>query len=178
MTVKEFIIMNDIIANVEDIQQALGGLKKPSVLGGVRVPDSLDDITMGQLMQLQGITNAAECVYVPCAVILDLNEKQVNECRLESVLAFCRWTADEVTKINELFGSASVEPTAEETKAGVERMSFGVFGLLDYYATRMGITDHTQVESVPWVRVLKVMQMDAEKIKFERRLQTIYAMKK
>jgi len=45
----------------------------------------------------------------------------------------------------------------------VDKLSFGLFGLVDYYATRMGITDHEQVESVPWVRVYKCLDMDAEK---------------
>ncbi len=37
-----------------------------------------------------------------------------------------------------------------------------------------GITDHEQVESVPWVRVYKCLDMDAEKIRYERRLREIY----
>ena len=52
-------------------------------------------------------------------------------------------------------------------------MNFGLFGLLDYYAQRMGITDHEEVERVPWIRVYKCLDMDAERTRFERRLRNI-----
>ena len=37
----------------------------------------------------------------------------------------------------------------------------------------MGITDHEEVERVPWIRVYKCLDMDAERTRFERRLRNI-----
>ncbi len=44
----------------------------------------------------------------------------------------------EVERITKLFETTSVVPTPEERRAGVDKLSFGLFGLVDYYATRMG----------------------------------------
>jgi hypothetical protein len=38
----------------------------------------------------------------------------------------------------------------------------------------MGVTNHDDVERVPWVRVYKCMQMDAETEAFNRRLNDVY----
>ena len=81
-------------------------------------------------------------------------------------------------RINKLFASTSVPPTAEEQQAGADSLNFGPFGLLDYYALRMGITDHEAVEYVPWVRVYKCLDMDAMKMRYERRLRKILESKK
>ena len=98
----------------------------------------------------------------------------MTKVEVEAVLGFSSWVTKEVERITKLFETTSVAPTPEEKRAGVDQLSFGLFGLVDYYATRMGITDHEQVESVPWIRVYKCLDMDAEKIRYERRLRKIY----
>lgn len=174
MTVKEFLILYEVAANVSQIVEQIKNLPKPDFVAGVRVPESLNDLTIGQLMELQSIRNGTDCIMVPCRVVLGLSVRKVNKCEASNVLAFSTWVTKEVERITKLFESTSVAPTKEERRAGVNKLSFGLFGLVDYYATRMGITDHEQVESVPWVRVYKCLDMDAEKIRYERRLREIY----
>ena len=99
---------------------------------------------------------------------------KIEKCGVADILGFSTWVTREVERITKLFETTSVVPTPEERRAGVDKLSFGLFGLVDYYATRMGITAHEQVESVPWVRVYKCLDMDAEKIRYERRLREIY----
>lgn len=174
MTVKEFLILIDVASNSAGLLEQIKALPKPSFIGGIPVPDSLNDLTIGQLMELQSITETSDCLFVPCHVLLGLSHDKLKGCKAEEVLALSTWVAKEVDRISKLFESTSIEPTQEEKRAGVEKLSFGLFGLIDYYALRMGITDHEQVESVPWVRVYKCLDMDAEKLRYERRLRVIY----
>ena len=77
-------------------------------------------------------------------------------------------------KINKLFDSVKSKPTKEEERAGIENLKFGVFGLIDWYALRMGITDHEEVTKVTWGRVYKCLEMDNKKRDFEKRLAEVY----
>ena len=65
------------------------------------------------------------------------------------------------------------KPTAKEKQAGVEKLQFGLFGILDWYAKRMGITDHDDVLTVPWLRIYKCMDMDNKVEQYQRRLNDI-----
>lgn len=174
MTVKEFLILSEVAANPEEVKAQIEALPKPDFICGMYVPETLNDATMGQLIELQSVSTVADCLFVPCMVLLGLSKEKVSECRAEDVIGFSSWVAKEVDRINKLFESTSVEPTSEEKRAGIEQLKFGMFGLLDYFAVRMGITDHEDVERVPWVRVYKCLDMDAEKIRYERRLREVY----
>lgn len=174
MTVKEFLILGAIASNRRELMEQIHKLPKPAAIAGVKTSDSLNDLTMGKLMELQSVSNDADCLMVPCRVLLGLTSDKVEQCEAVDVLGFSQWVAGEVKRIAKLFESTSVTPTPEEIRAGVDKLSFGLFGLVDYYATRMGITDHEQVEHVPWVRVYKCLDMDAKKIRYERRLRKIY----
>ena len=168
MTVKEFLILSDVASNAAELLEQIGKLPKPDFVAGVRVPETLNDLTIGQLMELQSVRNVIDCIMVPCRVVLGLPIDKIEKYEAADILGFSTWV------ITKLFETTSVAPTPEERRAGVDKLSFGLFGLVDYYATRMGITDHEQVESVLWVRVYKCLDMDAEKIRYERRLREIY----
>ena len=117
-------------------------------------------------------------ILVPCRVLLGLDERKVMRSEAYDVLAFVFWAAREVERINKLFASTNVPPTPEEKQAGADKMNFGMFGLIDYYAQRMGITDHEAVEYVPWVRVYKCLDMDAQRIRMDRRLRKVLERRK
>lgn len=76
-------------------------------------------------------------------------------------------------KISKLFAKAKGTPTEREKKAGIDKLSFGLFGLLDWYALRMGITNHDDVLPVPWMRVYKCLDMDEKKALFNKKLQEV-----
>ena len=178
MTIKEFLILAEVASNTDEVLSNMKSLGKPEYVGGRKVPGDLNGITMGQLAELQNLSSVFDCVYNPCSVLFGMDTKEVSGCEVREVLALAVWVAKEVERISKLFASTSVPPTPEETQAGVKELSFGMFGLMDYYALRMGITDHAEVERVPWVRVYKCMEMDAAKIRYERRLREIYSKKK
>ena len=173
MTTREFIILSE--CTKEDMQAKLSRLQRPSFVCGRRVPENLHSLTLGELFRLQAIQSEEEAITVPCEVILKLEARDVMRADASEVFGFVMWVAEEMKKINQLFERTRVPPTKEEKQAGIENLNFGAFGIIDWYALRMGITDHEAVEHVPWMRVYKCLEMDAERTKYEKRLREVYA---
>lgn len=173
MTVKEFLILSDISFSQEEITSQMEKLPRPIKVGDVATPDTLNDLTFGQLIKLQSIATPMDVILMPCRELLELKDDEIMNSNAEQVIGFSMWAAKEVQRINKLFASTSIQPTPEEIRAGIEQLQFGIFGLIDHYATRMGIADHEEVENVPWVRVYKCLDIDAKRGAFQRRLQKI-----
>lgn len=174
MTLREFTVLSQHAVNRHELMMKLERLVKPTYLSGKRVPDSLNDITIGQLLMLQYMSTDADFMLKPASIIMDIQEEVLLKEQAEKVIGFSYWVAKEVERINELFKNTSISPTPEEKQAGVERLNFGSFGIIDWFAQRMGITDHSEVENVPWVRIYKCLDMDAKRFVYERRLREIY----
>lgn len=175
MTVKEFLIKSDVCRDQEGLREQIESLPKPEFIGSKRTPSDLNDITMGQLIMLQSMETSKNVAIIPCKVLLDMEDKEILYAKAEIILGFSMWVITEVERINKLFASTSVKPTKEEKEAGISKLSFGMFGMIDHYAQRMGITNHEEVERVPWIRIYKCLDIDSEKAKFQRRLQNVYA---
>lgn len=178
MTLQEFLVLDGIVRNTSEVQEQIKNLPKPYSVGGVKTPDSLNDITIGELMELQSAENERELILKCCTILLSLDERNALKSQANDVLGFSVWVSKELERIAKLFQSTTIPPTPEEKQAGVDSLNFGMFGILDYYALRMGITDHEEVEKVKWIRVYKCLDMDAKKARYEKRLRTIYAKKK
>ena len=157
------------------MQAKLNRLQRPSSVYGRSVPTNLYSLTIGELFALQAIKTEEDAIWTPCKVILNLEENDVMKADAEEVFGFIVWVAKEMEKINKLFERTKIPPTKEEKQAGVEQLNFGAFGILDWYAQRMGITDHEAVEYVPWMRVYKCLEMDAQRTMYEKRLRDVYA---
>lgn len=71
MTVKEFIKISDLVQNMTVLQQRLESLPKPYRVGKVKTMSTLNDLSLGELMQLQVIGTTREFLFVPCKVLLD-----------------------------------------------------------------------------------------------------------
>lgn len=149
-------------------------LSKPRYVGDKIVPNDLNDLTFGQVVELQGIQEVNSMFIVPLRVILGMSTDEVMQSSATEVVRFAAWAAREMERINKLFASTNRKPTDKERKAGIESLRFGIFGTVDYYAQRMGIKDHEEVMSVPWMRVYKCLQIDSEKAKYELRLRKVY----
>ncbi len=140
------------------------------------VPQNLQDVTFGVLTRLQ--TSAKEDDYfATCcelvSVLTDVPAKKVAKCRAVDVIGVVNMVQSEMTRIGKLFNSLNVEHTSDEIRAGIERLEFGVFGLIDWYAKRMGIVDHEEVFNTPWQRVFQCMRIDHENNEFEKRYRNI-----
>ena len=173
MKTRDFLILSKYTK--DDMQAKIGRLEKPLKVGKVNVPPDLNSLTIGELLRLQAIRTEEDMIAVPCEVILGMGIEKVMDSDASEVFGFIVWVSKEMEKINKLFERAKIPPTKEEKQAGVEQLNFGAFGILDWYARRMGIVDHEWVEHVPWIRVYKCLDMDARQSQYERRLREVYA---
>ena len=148
---------------------------RPRFVGKVEVPTTLNELTIGQIIELSELKDDNESLYKICEIVLGMERKAVRNARAVDVVRFIGWVYDEVERINKLFSKTDNKPTAREQRAGIERLRFGLFGLLDWYAVRMGITNPDDVLPVPWMRIYKCMQMDNEKRAYEIRLNKVAA---
>ena len=58
---------------------------------------------------------------------------------------------------------------ALDRQAGVEKLNFGFFSIIDTYSQRQHISDPDEVLNVQWVKVWQSLLKDAEFYKFQRR---------
>lgn len=145
---------------------------RPSFIGRHEVPQDLNHLTIGQLMNL-GMLADDDMIYGICSIILKLERDDVNRARAVDVVRFAGWVMSEVKRINKLFESTNVKPTQQQVRAGINNLRFGLFGVLDWYALRMGYQDHEKVADVPWINIYKCMDMDAKKALYERKYQEV-----
>lgn len=175
-TTEQLILIEPYIT--ADTRQWLLSQPKPSRLCGRRVPDTLNDLTFGELVSIQAAGDTRSVVLALCRQILHVkNARRIMRTPCDKMSGFVQWVTREVTRINQLFDEASRRPTSDEIAAGVLDLNFGVFGVLDWYARRMGYRDQNDVLSVKWVRIYECTRMDAERDEYERRLRDILARK-
>lgn len=148
---------------------------RPMFVGDVATPENLDGLSIGQLIDLSSLTDTNESIYKVVETTLGMKRTDIGNARAVDVVRFVGWVGGEVDKINRLFEGTDTKPTDIERKAGIETLRFGLFGMLDWYAVRMGIHDHDEVLRTPWLRIYKCMDMDNKKRAYEVRLQRAQA---
>ena len=158
----------------EEQYAAIKGLPRPISVCGKDVPKNLNMISYGQLDDLHDNPDGMSAIVNCCKVILGVDEDEVMRESAERVLWFVSFCNKEVARINKLFESIKPHFDREEKQAGVDRLKFGSFGILDWYARRMGMTDQNEVRSVPWIRIYKCMKNDNELREYDRRLREVY----
>ena len=139
------------------------------------VPKDLQLVTFGVLTQLQ---QAQDNDYLKTccklvSVLTGVDEKIVASRRAYDVLGIVNMIKDEMERIGKLFKSLQTDHTSDEQAAGIERLEFGTFGIVDWYAKRMGIVDHEEVFNTPWARIFQCLKIDHENSEFEKRYRKI-----
>lgn len=168
---KEWLVLAFISSDIEKLE--LRKMKKPYKVGGYRTPDNLNEMNVGQMLQLSEMRTGADLFYMVTKVLLGMDEQETGECLAVEVVSFVGWVIGQVERINRLFDKAKGHPTDKEVRAGIKRLKFGMFGLVDWYAKRMGIQNHDDVMGVSWIRVYKCLDMDTKTQEFNRRLAEI-----
>lgn len=176
-TLKSVLMIIPVI-NQDKFTASLERLTKPKALCGVPVPDDLNGITYGKLCALSYTGQKPEdAIFKVCNILLDIEKERLLQAPANDVFGFIRFVGDEVKRINKMFDDIAIEPTPEQIQAGANNLKFGAFGTLDWYARRMGITDHDEVMKTPWGRIYQCVKMDNEIYNYERRLNKIYEQK-
>lgn len=148
-------------------------MRRPFKVGKKETPENLNGLTIGQLLMLSEISGGDNLFYTTCEVVLGMSREEVAKSEAVEVVSFVGWVSGEVKKINRLFEQTNVTPSARELKAGIKKLQFGMFGLLDWYAQRMGIKDHHEVENVSWLIIYKCLDMDTKKGQYQKRLEEV-----
>lgn len=140
------------------------------------VPDTLQMVTFGMLTRLQQAPTDNDYLKTCCklvSVLLGVDERIVASRRAFDVLGCVNMIQSEMERIGKLFQSLNTDKTSDEINAGIDRLNFGAFGLVDWYAQRMGIVDHEEVFNTPWARIYQCAKIDHEQGEFEKRYRKI-----
>lgn len=140
------------------------------------VPDTLQMATFGTLTRLQRVADENDYLGTCCklvSVLTGIDERIVASRRAYDVLGIVNMIQSEMGRIGKLFKALQSDKTSDEVAAGIERLEFGTFGLVDWYAKRMGIIDHEEVFATPWARIYQCMKIDHEQGEFEKRYRKI-----
>ena len=162
----------------EESQLTLLNLPKPRTLLGKEIPADLNGITIGQLSELQEAVKGEDMrtiVTESARLLLGLPPLKVLRNRADHTIGFTLWVLRELERIAKMWKAIAVPPTPEAIQAGVEQMESDSFDIVDWYAIRMGITDHEEAMQVPWVRVWRCMKKDNQEAQFQQRLREVYA---
>ena len=157
----------------EDIINGLKEVECPARIEGKDAPQDLNDITLGQLIQLESISAEKGVFAAVAEVLLGKNEEWAMQAPAIEMLGLRNMVVAEQDRIASLFKSLHREPTAAQIMAGIEQLNFGMFGLADWYAKRMGITDHEEVFNTPWARIWQCRKNDIEEAEYQERLAKI-----
>lgn len=154
----------------------LASLPKPKSVLGKDVPDNLNGITLGELFDLQSAVESQDMhkmVDEFARVLLGVPSGKMWRLRADYGIGFVMWAMRELEQIAKMWKSITPPPSPESVQAGVDRLNFGNFGVVDWFALRMGISDHDKVLQLPWVRVFECMRIDNERATFQERLRDI-----
>lgn len=153
----------------------------PAKFGKVDIPDTLQMVTFGTLTKLQQAAQSRDYLKTCCelvSILTGYSAERVASRPAIDVLGIVNMVQREMERIGKLFQSLNSGNTAEEQMAGADKLNFGAFGIVDWYARRMGIIDHEDVFNTPWARIYQCMKIDHEQGEFEKRYRQIITRKK
>lgn len=167
-TLADFIMYTDILKIDEQaIDNLFERLKSYPLCDMLKI--SFNKLKFRQLIDLQTkIKTVNDMIFVPLEVVHDLKQNDVLQLSAFDCLRFALHSKDELERITNLFKTIEYKPTSDEVKAGINTMSHGFFGTVDWYARRMGITNHDEVVELKWTRIYKCLEIDFYNNKFER----------
>lgn len=136
----------------------------------VKVPDNLNHLTYGDLLDLQKSADIRDFLLTACRVVLGVDDpRRVLSAPAETMIGFANWVAEELKRIDDLFRAIERPLTSEQMQAGYGSLNFGAFGTLDWYAKRMGIVNHDFVLTVSWLTLYQVKRNDSKLAECEER---------
>lgn len=158
----------------DELLERLRKQPRPDKLCGKEVPKDLNTLTYGTLDDLKNATAEKDPAYACAKILLEVKYEDLLKEDVNAVFGFANFITSELKRINDIFKSIKVHYSKEEIAAGVRDLDFGSFGILDWYAKRMGITNQNEVRSVAWVRIFQCMKNDCLRNEYERRLSQQY----
>ena len=159
-----------------DTIQSLVIIPPPKVFCGKAIDDTLQMATFGMLTRLQQAPKDNDYFRTCCSLVsvyTGVGADRIASRPAIEVLGIVNMLQGEMERIGKLFQSLNTDKTSEELSAGIDNLNFGAFGIVDWYAQRMGIVDHEEVFETPWARIYQCMKIDHENAEFEKRYRKI-----
>ena len=159
-----------------DTIQSLVIIPPPKVFCKKAIDDTLQMATFGMLTRLQQAPKDNDYLRTCCSLVsvyTGISADMIASRPAIEVLGIVNMLQGEMERIGKLFQSLNSEKTSEELSAGIDSLNFGAFGIVDWYAQRMGIVDHEEVFETPWARIWQCMKIDHENNEFEKRYRKI-----
>lgn len=166
---REYLFLKSFNLIKSPTDKELEQLKRPEKLCGRFTQPSLNSLTMGQLAE---IINTEDTVKI-IQVITGLSEREIMAEPYERVVGYIHFVTAELKRIADLFKQLEINYSNEELQAGVKNLNFGIFGTIDWYARRMGITDHNEVMKIRWIRIWQCAINDSKAQNYEKRYRDI-----
>lgn len=167
-------------------RERLASIPCPRRIAGHRAPKDLNALTLGQLIMLWSIKDERSILSDSLAAVFgwhpserrsERRERRVRRharhVRIGKAVGWCNFIQSELLRIKEMWSRCEVPIEALDRQAGIERLSFGFFSIIDAYAQRQHISDPDEVLKVQWVKVWQSLQKDAEIAKFQLRRERI-----
>lgn len=161
MTTEEMLILDGVAS--PSFKEWMQTRPRPARMFGKDVPATLDGLTYGELVELQMCGESTSGALISlCRVILGVdNVRKILRCDAAIMAGFIFWATSEVERISRLFASVQRPPTAEEIQAGILKIDTDpLFDLADWYALRMGMTNHDDAFNTKWIRIYKCLSKD------------------
>lgn len=170
-------------------RERLARIACPKRIAGHQAPKDLNGLTMGQLIMLWSIKDERSILSDSLAAVFgwhpserrsERRERRVRRrtrhVRIGKAVGWCNFIQSELLRIKDMWSRCEVPIEALDRQAGVERLNFGFFSIIDAYAQRQHITDPDEVLKVQWVKVWQSLLKDAETYNFQRRKDKIREM--
>lgn len=151
------------------------------IVYGAQCPENLNALTIGDIMDLSEMTGDSLHLFRECAVkvlgLKSIDDAVILDMPAPKVYGFINFIRAELERVKALFDSIKSKPTPEEEEAGINQLNFGLFGLLDCYALRMGITRHDEAAQTPWLNVFAALRIDNQTREYRKRLSEVMTKK-
>lgn len=139
---------------------------------------NFEELTFGHLRRLQTeITTPAEMFTKPFEILLDMKPRRIMKLKAVDALRFVLHVKDHLEGVVKLFQTIQYKPSEEEVRAGIDKLSGGFFDTADWYARRMGITNHDEVDDVRWGIIYLAKRKDFEEYQFQERYRKVIEQK-
>lgn len=127
--------------------------EKPRRLCGRYIPSDLMHLRMGTLTEVMMCKEEIKML----TTIYNVTESELQAEWAQNVIGAIKWTIEQLESITASFS---------QLESGIETEKKGdIFETIDWYALRMGITNHDDVWKVPCLVVWKCAEKDQEKWK-------------
>lgn len=182
-TLEDFILYTDAFKvgdkKKKGLFDELEKLGRPQMILEKQTPEDLDGLTLKELINLQNARTLQDMVFVSAEAILGISKEELLKAKAFDVLRFMFFVMSELERIADMFDKIKYKPSKVEIEAGIKSIDNGIFGMIDWYARRMGFVNHDFcAKTTKWIIVYQCMKIDNTSAEYEKNLHKILTKKK